>query len=324
MKIGIAYDTKEMYNCNDVLHYDFAEEISIRSIKKELEKLGHQVTLLGNSSRIMQLIKDNQMNYDIIYNTVEGIGSRNREGIIPVLLDVNNIPYIGTDSFGLSLTLNKVVMKILAKHYEIRTPDWRYITFPLQIDIPTELQGLKFPVILKPNFEGNSSGIYKCDDILSAESTIKKLLDKYQTDILVEQFIFGQEITVPYIDCTPEPIWDITTVDVQKTPDFWLDTNWKLNGDYKNIIIELDKNTKKIFQDIVYKLFKIIGCRDFCRFDFRLTENNEIYFIEANPLPALFYGGSFQVVGEKWGLTYCEVLELIIQTAYSRYTIPKI
>lgn len=325
MKIGIAYDTKDMYHLNDEIYNDFAEELSIISLKKELEKLGYEVVLLGNADNIMSLIKENILDCDIVYNTVEGISSRNREGIIPALLEANRIPYVGTDAFGLSLTLNKHLTKILAQYYGIKTPKYCLIRYPLtNSDALESIKKINFPIIIKPNYEGNSSGISICHNIDEATKQITRLLAIYHTDILCEEFIFGKEITVPYIDCTSHKIWDVTTVDVQKSDDFWLDTNWKINGDYRNVILTLENDIKFQFEYAVTTLFEAIGCHDFCRFDFRLTDDNQIYFIEANPLPALFQGGAFDIVGRKYGYTYGETIQLIIETACKRLSIPKI
>lgn len=325
MRIGIAYDTKDMYNTSKEIYNDFADKQSILALKTELQRAGYDVTLLGNAQNIMELLKKDNIQCDIVYNTVEGISSRNREGIIPALLEAYNIPYIGTDSFGLSLTLNKYLTKVLAQHYGIQTPKSILIYYPnIYDDIDEKLGEFHFPIILKPNYEGNSSGISVCNNRKDALEQINKLLVLYRTDILCEEFILGREITVPYIDTDPNEIWDVTTVDVQKSDDFWLDTNWKLFGDYRNIILDIDVDTKATFEYAVKTLFKVIGCRDFCRFDFRLTSDNSVYFIEANPLPALFKGGSFDVVGEKNGYTYAETVQLIVETACKRLSIPKI
>ena len=325
MRIGIAYDTKDMYDTAGAIYNDFADKQSIFCLKHELEKLGYNVTLLGNAGKIMELLKKDLLDCDIVYNTVEGISSRNREGIIPALLETNNIPYIGTDAFGLSLTLNKYLTKIIAQYRGIKTPNSILFSSSNTFEeIGDLLDKLHFPIILKPNYEGNSSGISVCYKKDDAIRQIYDLLTMYHTDILGEEFIYGKEITVPYIDIAPEGLWDVTTVDVQRTDDFWLDTNWKLNGDYHNILLELDSNVKSIFEYDVKTLFRTIGCRDFCRFDFRLTSDNEVYFIEANPLPALFKGGSFDIVGSKYGYTYAETVQLIIETACKRLSIPKI
>lgn len=325
MKIGIAYDTKEMYNAGK-LYNDFADKHSILSLRNEFEKIGYDVELLGNAQNIIELLKNDTLNCDIIYNTAEGMCSRNREGIIPAILEAHHIPYIGTDAFGLSLTLNKYLTKVIASHYNVLTPKSILVSYSVAVDhnIEKQLINFHFPVILKPNYEGNSSGIVVCHTQEDALAQIHSLLSLYHTDILCEEFIYGKEITVPYIDIPSNNFWDITTVDVQKEEDFWLDVNWKLYGDYHNIILELDSKTKSTFEYAIKTLFRAIGCRDFCRFDFRLTAQNEVYFIEANPLPALFQGGSFDVVGRAHGYTYAETLQLIIKTACDRLSIPKI
>lgn len=325
MRIGIAYDTQDMYDIDHNIYYDFADAQSIISLKNELESLNYTVDMLGNAQQIKELLKNNQLNCDIVYNTVEGIASRNREGIIPALLETYNIPYIGTDAFGLSLTLNKDLTRLIAQRHGINVANGFLVScLDNQNTYNKKLKQLNFPIIIKPNYEGNSSGITVCNDIDEATKQIQTLLDSYHTDILCEEFIYGSEITIPYIDSNPYSIWDVTTVDVQRAPDFWLDTNWKQNGDYHNVILDLDIKTKLKFEYAVKTLFQAIGCRDFCRFDFRLTDDNTIYFIEANPLPALFKGGSFDVVGQKYGYSYGETIELIINTACNRLSIPKI
>ena len=328
LKIGIAFDTSDMYNLGkeNNLHFDFAELASIYVLKQELESLGHQVELLGNTDDVMQQIKNEVFSCDIVYNTVEGLRSRNREGLLPALLEICDIPYIGTDAFGLSLTLDKAMTKILARHLGILTPDFYVANLQLEKQVIFEhLSNLKYPIILKPNFEGNSSGIKLCKTHKEACSQITYLLDKYQTSILCEEFILGKEITVPVIGNDPEHIlYGVTTVDIQKSDAFWLDVNAKMFGDYQNVLLQLPSQLSDQYREICIRLFKAIGCSDFARFDFRMTKDNLIYFIEVNPLPALFRGGSFDVVGKHYGITFAQTLQKIIYESYNRQITPKI
>jgi D-alanine-D-alanine ligase len=327
LNIGIAYDTPDMYNLgnsND-LYYDFSELASINVLKQEIESLGHQTELLGNTENIMQLIRDRCFSCDLVYNTVEGLKSRNREGFLPSLLEMHHIPYIGTDAFGLSLALDKTLTKILAEYLHILTPNYFVATPHYSQDIIYEnLENMKYPMILKPNYEGNSSGICVCNSVKSARSEVSQLLKKYQSNILCEEFIFGREITVPIIGNNLDDIlYGITTVNIQKSDDFWLDVNCKVFGDYRNIILDVSNEIKEKFKTISLKMFQAIGCRDFARFDFRMTRDNEIYFIEVNPLPALFKGGSFDIIGQQYGYSFSETIQLIISNACKRLSIPK-
>lgn len=325
MRIGITYDTREMYAHIDSenIYFDFADSHSINCIKRELQKLGCKVTLVGNADNLATLILEDNCNFDLIYNTVEGICSRNREGLVPALLEVHKIPYAGTDSFGVSFSLNKFLTKMLASQLDISTPN--YCIFGVDADNFEVLKDFKFPVILKPNFEGNSSGICICDTYAIAQRKILELIKSFKTDILCEEFIFGKEITVPIIgNDSNTALWGITSVDAQTDDSFWLDINLKIHGDYNNIMLTLPPAVELQIKEASFRLFNAIGCSDFARFDFRLASDNTIYFIEANPLPCLFRGGSFDIVGQKYGLNYSNTLKLIINTACERLSIPKI
>ena len=318
MRIGIAYDTPEMYNLqSDRIYFDFAEQASIDEIKHSLNTCGYKAELVGNAKRILELIQANRFDYDIIYNTVEGVGTRNREGLVPAILEAYNIPYTGTDSFGLSLTLNKMMTKLLAERIGISTPPYFFAkSSDNYLDIVKGISSLHMPVILKPNLEGNSSGICVKNNSSDAAHCVLELIKKYQTDILCEEFIRGIEVTVPMIGNATDIVSVATTVDIQNNDDFWLDINCKVFGDYKNVIIE-DKDLSVELIELSKQLFYTIGCQDFARFDYRVSNGN-IYFIEANPLPALFRGGSFDVLGKSMGLDYVNTLKLIIETSRKR------
>ena len=122
MKIGIAYDTKEMYDDKDDLYYDFADEVSISQLDAAFRSLGHETVRIKSFAELLEICKGKECPCDLVYNTMEGISSRNREGFAPSLLEMYRVPFMGTDAFGLSLTLNKYLTKIVAQNYGIATP----------------------------------------------------------------------------------------------------------------------------------------------------------------------------------------------------------
>ena len=63
--------------------------------------------------------------------------------------------------------------------------------------------GLAFPVIVKPNYEGSSKGIG--DDAVARDpkalaEMLPRALRKYPTGVLVEEFIAGTDVTVPFVE----------------------------------------------------------------------------------------------------------------------------
>lgn len=327
MKIGIAYDTEEMYFQpeTNMLYHDFADGASISILKKTIESLGYEVEMLGNIQSIAKQLKTGEFNCDLVYNTVEGIYSRNREGLLPALLEIYRIPYMGTDSFGLSLSLDKEKTKKLAESLGIKTP--AYCAFQFNDDASTvkkELQKLRLPIITKPNYEGNSSGITVSETYADAEKSVQQLLMQYKTTVLCEEFVLGREITVPLIGNSQDiSLFGVTSINIQNDDRFWLDYKMKLFGNYHNIVLSLPDEISSRFYTSSILLFNAIGCCDFARFDYRLANDNSIFFIEANPLPSLFKGGSFDVVGEANGFSFNNTIGLIISVACQRLAIPR-
>lgn len=124
-KIGIAYDVKEDYKLDseDWKYSDFSTLAEVQYVKRLFEKRGHSVVLLGNYEEIYNLLKNNTFPaVDVVFNMAEGIGSRNRESWIPSLLEINGIPFTGSDAFALSLSLSKFHTKLVAKYLNILTP----------------------------------------------------------------------------------------------------------------------------------------------------------------------------------------------------------
>ena len=158
--VGIAYDVKEDYSISaeGFSHCDFSMLFEIKMIKELLEERGHVVYLLGNYQKINKMFMDGTFpEVDIVMNTAEGILSRNREGWLPSLFEINDIPYSGSDAYALNLTLNKLHTKIIAEYLKIPTPT--YCKIDCMDDVQMAIKSVKGPWILKPNYEGSSSGV---------------------------------------------------------------------------------------------------------------------------------------------------------------------
>ena len=114
MKIGITYDIKEQYGFEslDLNYTDFLNAADVTFVKDTLEKCGYEVVLLGNATQLIQNLNNN-IYVDLVFNLAWGYRGRNREGLIPAILEGYGIPHTGTDSFGCSLCLDKIQAKLI-------------------------------------------------------------------------------------------------------------------------------------------------------------------------------------------------------------------
>lgn len=320
MIIGIAYDRKEDYGFNgDACYFDFTTVAELSYVKKTIENCGHTVKLLGNYYNILNSISNDMLkDIDLVFNMSEGLKSRNREGSVPILLEMAKIPYTGTDAYGLGLFLNKYHSKIIAEHLGILTPE--YFLINNSDDIQKELTC--FPYVLKPIYEGSSSGIKLVRSYSEYTLEALYLLNTFQQPILCERYIEGREFTVSLIGTgvATNAIGMIETLRKNGTPIGIFSSEDKIYGNCKRSLVQnVPKQTEEVAIAQAIKLHNFAECRDLNRIDYRMDQDGNLYFLEANPLPGLSISSAYPNCCKLNGISFEEAIIRIIESALKRY-----
>lgn len=94
MKVGITYDLKEQYGFEklDLRYTDFHKTEDVEFVKSMISKITGSVTLIGNSSDLLDYI-NKRNDIDLVFNMSWGFKGRNREGLIPAILESHGIKY---------------------------------------------------------------------------------------------------------------------------------------------------------------------------------------------------------------------------------------
>lgn len=323
MIIGIAYDTKEDYSLNgDASFFDFSTLAEVSNLKKAIESCGHKVLLLGSYKRITSLIAQNEMaDIDIVFNMCEGIGSRNREGLLPALMEANGIPYTGTDTYGLCLSLNKIHSKIIAEYLKINTP--RYFVIEKNRKIIPDVN-IQFPLVVKPAYEGTSSGVTL---VRNQDELLKITQSHFRTfgqPIICEEYIDGREFTVSLIGSgiSTKPVGIIETIRKNKQPIGIYSCEDKMKGHCeRSLPSDLPDTIKKQAFEWAVKLHNFIGCMDINRVDYRMDKNGTLYFLELNPLPGFSSTSAFPECCRLNSILFKDAINEVINSAAQRYSI---
>ena len=308
---------------------EFDTPKTIEAIRSALTRLGHEVELVevsGPASRTVARLE--ALNPDLVFNTAEGREGKFREAFYPGLFDQLAIPFTGSDAYACAITLDKQLTKAIVAQHGVPVP-WGYVVTQmseLRVDT-TEL-----PCIIKPNFEGSSKGITR-DSIIKNRTElapkVEALLKRYPSGILVEQFIPGRDVTVPYLQkASPGTLGVLSPAEYvfnrPKTAEFEIyDFDLKqLHSDSVDVRIpaELSPETARALITHSQTVFRVLGIRDFGRIDYRITPDGQIYFLEINALASLEPGASIYVAAGHAGLKTTEsVLNTIILSACERY-----
>jgi D-alanine-D-alanine ligase len=187
---------------------------------------------------------------------------------------------------------------------------------------------LRFPVIAKPSEEGTSKGISE-DAIVRDKTALRKrvahVIEEYSQPALIEEFIIGQEFTVAIIGNEKPEVLPPVQISIKGTTDIGEDiyTHERVTND--DIQYVCPSQAPKSLLDSMIRLtadsYRVLGCRDFSRMDFRVDNSGVPFFLECNPLPNLGLIDVFPLVAKATGRTYQQIVVEILNHGLKRYNL---
>ena len=328
MRVGLSYDLKDSIVLEDAAPDDALEEYdsatTIDYIRRAIEGLGHSTVKLGGGPEFMRNILNEKV--DIVFNIAEGRGNyRSREAQVPSILEMLNIPYVGSDPECLAVCLDKHLTKKLARLAGIPTPEWRFIANEKELK-ETTWKDFPFPAIVKPAYEGSSKGIHPnslVDSTKEAAKTVAEMLEIYRQPVMVEQFIDGDEVTVGLLGNYPAKVLGMMRILPRKQSNRFVYTV-EVKRDWKNMVdyecpAQLREITLEQINAYSLKTFELLGCRDFSRIDFRVSADGIPYMLEINPLTGLGDYSDLIIMAVKLGWKHEALIASVFNAALERY-----
>src|SRR5438552_9676681 len=153
MRLALTHNLR-LTDSEDEAEFDSRETID--ALTTALERLGHRVERIevsGPASRTAARLEAYAP--DLIFNTAEGRRGRFREAFYPALFDELGFPYTGSDAWVLAVTLDKSLTKLVLAGHGVISPRGQFIENISEL----KLDGWRWPVIAKPNFEGWAKGV---------------------------------------------------------------------------------------------------------------------------------------------------------------------
>lgn len=326
MKIAFTHNIKT-HNTVEEAEFDTPE--TVEAIAAALAAGGHEVERVEVSVSPADLAaRLDAARPDLTFNTAEGRRGRWREAFFPSLFEELGLPYTGSGPHALMVTLDKDLTKRVVRDAGVDVPRGRVFT---RADLYDGLHagGLAFPVLVKPNFEGSSKGI--SDDAVvtnprDLRAAVERCLVDYPEGALVEEYIPGKDVTVPYLAAV-EPDGILTPVEYvidssyRRRYDLY---DYRLKNEVSHLVslrcpADLPRDVAARLKVLARTVVRALRMRDVARIDFRLGNDGRIYFLEANALPSLEPGSSIFEAAALHRLDYAGTINAIVESAARRY-----
>jgi D-alanine-D-alanine ligase len=329
MRIALTHNLR-LSDSEEEAEFDTPETIA--ALAGGIERLGHRVERIevsGPASRTVARLE--AYNPDLVFNTAEGRRGKFREAFYPALFDELGIPYTGSDAYALSVTLDKHTTKTLLSQRGVLSPRGLLIERLEELNI----DGFRFPLIVKPNFEGSSKGITQASVVEEAArlpGLVELLLRRFPSGVLVEEYIDGRDITVPFLHGVSrethgvlEPVEYLISDEARRKRRFPIyDYELKTyESDHVGVRApaQLTPDVRERLLKAAWIVFESLNIQDLGRVDFRVAPDGQVYFLEVNALPSLEPGAGIYASAELEGLHFDGVLGRIIESACGRYSL---
>jgi D-alanine-D-alanine ligase len=314
--------------------FDKDDITAIEKLKEALSKLtGYKFTYLANHKTLindLNKIKDKKC---LVLNLCDE-GYQNiseKELHIPALLEIFDLPYSGSSPQCLANCYDKSLIRGIAKEMDIPVAQGFFIN---PEDNIYEIKNISFPVIAKPNFADGSFGITKknvANNIIELNDAISTIRNEfgYNKPILVEEFLPGKEITVGIIGNPPDNycILPLIEEDYSELPPklpkiCGYEAKWIEDSPYFKKLKSVKADiSDEISQSIItwsLKLSERLNCNDYCRFDWRMDNDDVPKLLEINPNPGWCWDGHLAKMSAIAEINYAEMLQKIITAAEQR------
>lgn len=294
-------------------------EVSIKSgkgIANALRAKGYEVKEIDYKSKdFISELSD----IDVVYIALHG--KYGEDGRIQGLLDILDIPYVGSGVFASALAMNKYKAKTIFKSAGIRVA--KDYLLQKDSDIETAVSNIEdnfnYPLVVKPNEEGSTIGFSIVNNKVELEEAIKFAFT-FDKQIIIEEFIQGREVTIAVME-TIDDIKALPVVEIVPIKNKYYDYESKYapGGSDHIVPARIDSKTEEVLKNWAVEAHKQLGCETLSRVDFIIPDEGLPFILEVNTLPGMTETSLYPDAAKAIGLDYKDIVSNFVDLTFKKY-----
>ncbi|HEX5079926.1 MAG TPA: D-alanine--D-alanine ligase [Geminicoccaceae bacterium] len=243
---------------------------------------------------------------DVVYNALHG--RFGEDGTVQGLLEIMGIPYSHSGVLASALAMNKAMAKRLFASAGLRCPESHLTTVEAlrHGEIP-----LPVPYVVKPNQEGSSVGVRIVRD--PAEAPIDRNQWPYGSEVLVERYVAGRELTVGVLGDRALAVTEIR----HQHGFFDYHAKYTANEAEHLIPAPLSPDLYERALEHALRAHRALGCRGVTRSDFRLDPDDPdgLYLLEINTQPGMTPISLVPEQAAHVGIGFADLVQQLVEDA---------
>jgi D-alanine-D-alanine ligase len=240
-------------------------------------------------------------------------GRFGEDGTVQGALELLGIPYTGSGVMASSIAIDKVMTKRIWRAEGLATPAWRLVASSEATR--AAFAELGAPMIVKPAREGSSIGLTKVLDAAQCEAAYAAAA-KEDAQVLCEQFISGDEVTVPVLG-TGTAARALPVIRIVAPGGNYDYQNKYFTDDTQYLVpCGLPAGEEEAIQQLVLQAYGVLGCRGWARADVMIdSRTRKPYLLEINTAPGMTGHSLVPMSARAAGISYEDLCLQLLQAA---------
>ena len=284
-------------------------EVSLQSGKAVLEALlnqGYNAHPVDPKEYLVANLKND--GFDRVFNILHGRGGE--DGTMQGLLEQIGLPYTGCGVMASALTMDKMRTKMLWKAFGLPVAEMEVVTRETFNNLNSEevVARLGLPLMVKPSLEGSSVGLTKVKAVEALKSAVEFAL-KFDNTILIEEWLAGDELTVPVLDGKVLP-----AIRIVPEGEFY-DYEAKYISDNTQYFCPaaLMPEREQELALLVKRAYDAVGCRGWSRIDVMCDSKGNFRLVEVNTNPGMTSHSLFPKSAATVGISFEQLVVKILE-----------
>lgn len=287
---------------------------SAKSVEKALKDAGHHAVRLELDAFLADSLRTG--GYDVVFPITHG--AVGEDGCLQGLIEVMELPYVGSDVLASAVAMNKVMAKRLFEVEGLPVAPW-FVSKRGSNDAEAILAKLGNEIVVKPCSGGSAIGVSRFDKGATL-ATLRDALEKtFAVDeaALVETFVPGREVTCGVLHLNGK-IEALPPTEIRATSDafYTYEARYAPGRSQHFCPAPLGEALVKRVQEIAVAAHRTLGCRDLSRVDFVVGETPTL--LEVNTLPGFTGTSLYPEAAGIAGIPMSDLCAKLVEEAISR------
>ena len=240
-------------------------------------------------------------------------GANGEDGKVQAAFDLLGIRYTGTGYLSSAMAMDKWITKQIFRLNNVSTPNARFMKAEAR-ETDIRKLGMTFPVVVKTCCGGSSVGVYIVHDQKEYEDALEAAFS-YEDELIVEEYIEGREFSVAVVNGKAYPV-----IEIRPLSGFYdYHNKYQPGSTIETCPAEIPAELTKKMQELAEAGAKALQMDAYCRLDFMMKDNGDIYCLEANTLPGMTPTSLIPQEAAVLGMSFADLCEELIRVSLLKY-----